>query len=233
MNFHLFKYALVCWLVLCKNAISQEGAAKPADTSYWIFLTTGKSSTTVPKAELLAMQKAHLDNFSRLFHLNKLSLAGPVSDPGKKIRGIVAVTASNESEMRKYFAEDPYVEEGYLKLEAYPITAQIGASKRDLSLAEMEEFQIAVLHAKASPTLELTPEQKKATGEYLQSIYNNEKLRLAIRMEDNLQKLTAVLIFRKQKAGVAEEWLQGLPPVAQGQWNYQLFPLNMSKGVLD
>ncbi len=179
------------------------------------------------------MQKAHLDNFSRLFNLNKLSLAGPVSDPDKKIRGIVAVTASSEVEMRNYFAEDPYVEEGYLNLQAFPITSQIGASKRDFSLTAMEEFQIAVLHARDIPTPKLTVEQKKATGEYLQSIYHNEKLRLAIRMEDNLQKLTAVLIFRKQKAGVAEEWIQGLPPVAEGQWNYQLFPLYMSKGVLD
>ena len=94
---------------LCLTTSAQEAKSEGDSKSrYWIFLVTGKSAAGVPKEEIAAKQKAHIDNFKRLAEQKVLFAAGPMADPAKTKRGIVLIEAESLEAAKAEYARDPY-----------------------------------------------------------------------------------------------------------------------------
>ncbi len=201
--------------------------------NYWVFLKTGKPSTEFEREEMERMQAAHLENFGRLFKLGKLSAAGPLADPVRKLRGIVCVSATNAAEIPEYFAEDPFIEHGILEIEAHEIVDQQGAFSPEFSETEMEEYQIVLLHSTLRGAATVTPAVEKSTHDYLASILLPEKMRMALRFGPNDNNLAGILILKKQEPEMAETLINKIPLISNGQWKHELLPLYMSQGILD
>lgn len=65
------------------------------------------------------LQRAHLDNITRLAEAGKLVLAGPFLDKGA-VRGIYIFNVETIEEARKLTATDPAIKAGRLKMELRP-----------------------------------------------------------------------------------------------------------------
>lgn len=82
------------------------------------FLKKGPNRT--PDAEAAAaLQKAHLDNITRLANEGKLVLAGPFMDDGD-IRGIYIFKVKTIEEAQELTATDPAIIAGSLVMELHP-----------------------------------------------------------------------------------------------------------------
>ncbi len=73
-----------------------------------------KDSTTAAN-----LQRAHLDNITRLANEGKLVLAGPFLDNGE-IRGIYIFNVKSIEEAKELTATDPAIEAGSLVMELHP-----------------------------------------------------------------------------------------------------------------
>ncbi|MCH8902712.1 MAG: hypothetical protein IIA45_02195 [Bacteroidetes bacterium] len=67
----------------------------------------------------IELQKAHLDNITRLANAGKLVLAGPFLDDGD-IRGIYVFNVETVEEAAKLTATDPAIQAGSLVMELHP-----------------------------------------------------------------------------------------------------------------
>ena len=67
------------------QSVTEKKSTPEAASTYWIFLTAGKSSQGTERSEIEKMQAAHLANFGRLYKAGKLLTAGPLADPQKKM----------------------------------------------------------------------------------------------------------------------------------------------------
>jgi uncharacterized protein YciI len=65
------------------------------------------------------LQRAHLDNITRLANQGKLILAGPFLDNGE-IRGIYIFDVQTVDEARKLTETDPAIQAGSLKMDLHP-----------------------------------------------------------------------------------------------------------------
>jgi uncharacterized protein YciI len=74
----------------------------------------GQDSTTA-----MQLQKAHLDNITRLADEGKLVLAGPFLE-NQELRGIYIFAVSTVEEARELTATDPAIKEGRLVMELHP-----------------------------------------------------------------------------------------------------------------
>jgi len=82
------------------------------------FLMRGDSSSA-DSAEAARLQRAHLDNITRMAEEGKLILAGPFLDNGN-IRGIYIFNVSSIEEAEKLTGTDPAIKAGVLKMELHP-----------------------------------------------------------------------------------------------------------------
>lgn len=82
------------------------------------FLIRGDSSSA-DSAEAARLQRAHLDNITRLAQEGKLLLAGPLLDD-TDIRGIYIFNVSTVEEAEKLAGSDPAIKAGVLKMELHP-----------------------------------------------------------------------------------------------------------------
>lgn len=219
-------------LMLSTTASGQETNEDTRTQDFFVFLTTGKSTADVEKAEIEKKQQAHLDNFKKLFEQKKLFAAGPLADPERKLRGIVGLRAADRKQLDEMFQADPYVTEGFLKVEAYPVAGQLGEFRREFSTTEMEEFQLVVVRANPDAPQE-SGEMAAATHQYLTSIMTADKLRSALRFADNDEKVVGVLVLKKQAAGETEKMLDQFGMIKAGHWKATILPLYMSQGILD
>jgi uncharacterized protein YciI len=138
------------WAVAALVSCGTLGAARlTADEArplrdYWVFLVTGKSAAGVPRDEIQQKQKSHIENFGRLAGLKRLTIAGPMADPQKTLRGIVVVHAVDTNELAEHFVPDPYVSEGFMKVQANEIVHKQGAIALVGSESMLEELRIVV-----------------------------------------------------------------------------------------
>ncbi len=91
------------------------------------------------------MQKAHLANFGRLAGEGKLLTAGPMRDPEGVLRGIVIVRATDRSAVDRMFDQDPYVTEGFMKVEPHEARIDHGGIVANVTPEALEEFRIVIL----------------------------------------------------------------------------------------
>lgn len=82
------------------------------------FLKKGPNRDRSP-AEAAELQKAHLENITRLAKEKKLILAGPFMDEGN-IRGIYIFNVTSVEEAQKLTETDPAVKAGSLVMELHP-----------------------------------------------------------------------------------------------------------------
>lgn len=124
---------------------SEAADAPPIDAPTWfVFLETGRPTPADPPA-VQAMQRGHIDNFTRLFSLGQLQAAGPMADPARLKRGIVVVRAHTLADLKAYFQPDEYVREGYLTLNAVPATTRQPLHTTGIDATKIEEVRIALL----------------------------------------------------------------------------------------
>jgi uncharacterized protein YciI len=93
------------------------------------FLKAGpnRSQDSVEAAKL---QRAHLDNITRMAEAGNLLIAGPFLDDGE-VRGIYIFNVKTIEEARKLTATDPAIQAGRLEMELHPWygPASIGLTK--------------------------------------------------------------------------------------------------------
>ncbi|MDT8402023.1 MAG: YciI family protein [Bacteroidales bacterium] len=102
------------------SVLARELNADPYGMKQYImaFLLRGDSSST-DSAEAARLQRAHLDNITRLAQEGILLLAGPFLDD-TDIRGIYIFNVSTIEEAEKLTGSDPAIKAGVLKMELHP-----------------------------------------------------------------------------------------------------------------
>jgi uncharacterized protein YciI len=126
------------------TAASPEGGLVQ---DWFIFLERGQPA---PPAELEAMQRAHIDNFKRLFGLGLLLAAGPLQDPTGHKRGIVVARAPSRAALDALFLPDDYVRGGHMTLNASPCLARRPLNTVGVVPESIEESRITLL-GRAAP----------------------------------------------------------------------------------
>lgn len=233
----LFSFFLGLFLALLGTywAAGQDEKTKaPAKKRFWIFLVTGKGSAGVPKEELQAMQKSHIDNFTRLAKLNQLFAAGPMADPQKHKRGIILVEAESEEKLTELFEPDPYVKQGYMKLEASEIVKMDGNTKVDFEEKAMEELRIAVLDRAVGEAGKSGDELKaahQAHEDYWTKWRAAKKVALRCKFTDSSPHFS-IIIFPKSDDAEIKKLLDGDPLVSTKMINYSLMPQYLMKGAV-
>lgn len=227
--------AAVLTVGAAQNVLAQGDA--PADKKkqlYWIFLTTGKSAAGVTLEELRAKQKAHIDNFNRLAKENVLFAAGPMADPTKVKRGIVLLEAESPDQFPTLFEPDPYVKEGFMKLDANAIVKMVGKTVVDAESEELEELRIAIWDRTESEK-ELAPAEKaellEAHEAYWTKQRTDKKIALRCRFADDAPHF-GIVIFPKSDDAEIKKLLDADPLVAKGRIQYALMPQYLMKGAV-
>ncbi len=82
------------------------------------FLMRGDSSSS-DSAEAARLQRAHLDNITRMAEEGKLLLAGPFLD-NTDLRGIYIFNVATIEEAEELTGSDPAIKAGVLKMELHP-----------------------------------------------------------------------------------------------------------------
>ena len=217
------------------TALAQD--AKPeagAKSRYWIFLVTGKSAAGVAKEEIAAKQKAHIDNFKRLAEQKVLFAAGPMADPEKTKRGIILMEAEDVKRIPDFFMVDPYVKEGFMKIDANKITKMVGETKINLTEQGMDELRIAIWDRATGSAGRVDAEMKAALQsheDYWTKWRAAKKLALRCRFADDAPHF-GIVIFPKSDDAEIKKLLDGDPMVATKMINYSLMPQYLMKGAL-
>ena len=239
------KSMTVLLLACCSVSVGQEDTDKSKKTPetkaevesadsklYWVFLTTGNSTEGVEKERIQEMQAAHLANFKSLAEQEKLLTAGPMSDPEKRLRGIVVVRAKNLDELKSMFGEDPYVQKGYLKIEATEMSFEHGVINTKITPQGLDEFRMVVLE-KTSSADEFSDADTKANQAFIADMSSDEELLLTVFLPKADFNRTAVLIMAKGESDQPiNEKVNNIPAVKAGVWKSKIFPIYMGKGSL-
>ena len=99
-------------------AITSSIQGQDRTPTWFVFLVKGDNPPKAAPDEISQCQKAHLDNFKRLFNEGKLVTAGPLQDKTQVKRGIVVFCVRTSEEVLAAFGADPYVQKGFMKVEA-------------------------------------------------------------------------------------------------------------------
>jgi uncharacterized protein YciI len=208
-------------------------SSEKSSTEYFVFLTSGKSAKDVPADKLQTKQQAHVGNFGTLAKENKLTLAGPMGDPKKFLRGVIMVNAPDVSTMEKYFDADPYVKEGFMKLEVNAIRKRIGDPSVLIKPEGLEELRIVVWdYAEADKQNRKIADDVLAEHEkHWQELQATGRVGLICRFEKDAPRFGIAILDSIPDTQI-EEWLNTDPLVAQKLITFQLMPQYLSKGAL-
>lgn len=208
-------------------------ALKDGEQLFWIFLTTGKSSAGVANETIEEMQSAHLANFKVLAEQKKLLTAGPMTDPEKRMRGIVVVRAKNRQEVRAMFKDDPYVQQGYLNVEATEMDFEYGTLNTRITPDGLEEFRLVMLEKNGSASEDPDRESQEENQSYIAEMSTEKDMLLTVFLPKQEFNRTAILIMAKgENDDAINEKVSNIPAVKNGAWKSRIFPLRMGKGTL-
>ena len=98
---------------------AQLGADEYGMKSYVMAFLKAGPTRSQDSLEAARLQKAHLDNISRMAKEGTLVLAGPFMDDGD-IRGIYIFDVQSIEEAEKLTATDPAIQAGRLVMELHP-----------------------------------------------------------------------------------------------------------------
>ena len=214
-----------------EQASQSEAVEADEDKLFWIFLTTGKSSKDEKPESIEQMQAAHLANFKKLADEGKLLTAGPMKDPEEKLRGIVVVKAKDRAELSAFFKNDPYVQEGFLRIEATEMKFEHGVINTKITPQGLEEFRLIVYQPIGEKKMDT--EQDAANQKGLAEMAKEKDLRLTVVLPKvEFNRAALVIMAKPEEDKVINERLQQLPAIKAGYWKATIYPLFMGKGSL-
>ncbi len=199
--------------------------------SYFIFLTTGRTTAGLEKEEVQRMQKLHIDNFGAQAKRERLFAAGPVADPNKTLRGIVGVRAPSTAQVPDLFRDDPYVEKGFMKLETNEIVREIGRFEMVLDQVGMEEHRLAIFTTKQA-TSKPSDSAKNSQWDYWRALTDNGDAAVAFQFSDSSPRFSVVVLKKSDDASV-QSLVKKSPLMQSGGLDCQIIPLYVSKGVVN
>jgi uncharacterized protein YciI len=211
--------------------------AQDANRDYFVFLTTGKSTEGISPEVIQQKQAAHLENFGRLAKLDSLTVAGPCADPKKKTRGIVVVHADSIADAGSKFAPDPYVSEGFMKLELHQFKTIVGKLRLITENFTLEENVIAI--ASRGPKWTDKEQDAKiasAFARFAKEQFEGGKLGFAAEFScksNNESGRAAAMIFRGKELASVTDALQASDLVRDGLIIVEAFPQYMAKGAME
>jgi uncharacterized protein YciI len=216
--------------LLGATMIIQEDAKK---ATYFIFLNSGKNPPKASQEEVGKYQMEHLGNFKRLFGEGKLLTAGPCGDPEKKKRGIVVLTVGNKSGVMTCFGPDPYVQKGFLDVEALRMNVEFGKFNTTAIDPEgIEENRIVVFTAGA---VNADSASARATRlkhlDHIRQGGTKAGLAFYASLSDS-PDIRAVALFKGKNDKEILAWLKKDPLVKNGTLKATKMPQWLSKGVL-
>lgn len=121
------------------------GSASGADsTAYvFVFLNANPSRPQLTQDSIKELQKAHLENIDRLYHLGKLAIAGPFADTSGG--GIFILKATSVDEASALLSTDPAIRAGRFVLELYPCNVRNGSICAASDLFDLAKYPFARL----------------------------------------------------------------------------------------
>jgi uncharacterized protein len=120
---------IIMLIVIAVTFISAQdkGSDKPVMKNYFmVFLKKGLHRDQ-DSLEVQKIQKAHMDNITKLAQSGKLTIAGPFLDDGD-LRGIFVFDVQTLEEAKSLTETDPAIKSGRLSYEIHPFMTQQGAS---------------------------------------------------------------------------------------------------------
>ncbi|WIT13031.1 hypothetical protein PFX98_05345 [Paucibacter sediminis] len=214
-------------LLLAPAFLSWPAAQAQATRQDWfIFFETGKP-TPPDKAAVEAMQRGHIENFKRLFAEGKLFAAGPLRDPARVKRGIVVVKATSLDELLSYFQPDEYVREGYMTVNAQPVTINRALHHEGIDPNGIEEVRIVLLGRGAAAPAQGEAEARRA---HLQGLLDGG--RIGAWYSPQQGPVGEILFARSTDSAALEAALAGYPGVAEQRVSLAVWGQWLGKGVL-
>ena len=224
----------LCWGQDKEAAVPRESAIKAPSNLYWVFLKTGKSLDGIDRKDVEAMQLEHLNNFRRLAEEGRLVTAGPVSDPDNIRRGVVILKADRPEELAAMFRDDPYIKQGYMKMDSCRMKFELGKIHTRITPKGMEELRIVVLQRNPDSKTVMDSETETLTTAFLKNQYDLKQLNLSVRLFDAKDDSRHVLVFPKRETDDAIlEVVNEIPAVKSGYWKQNTMPLFMGKGSIE
>ena len=194
---------------------------------------TGKNPPKATTEEIQEYQRAHIENFKRLFGLGKLSTAGPMSDPGKRRRGILILTPPKEIEIPPLFATDPYVAKGFMELELYPIKVVFGGiNTTNIDPNGIEENRIVLFNQVHETKVAHLPENLAREHEAYLKSGKSVGLAFFAHVTENKGNLRAIALFRGKDDAAIRAWLDQEPVSKAGFVKAEVIPQWLGKGIL-
>jgi protocatechuate 3,4-dioxygenase beta subunit len=196
---------------------------------YWIFLTSGRSTEGVSRDDVSKMQEAHLANFARLAKQGKLTTAGPMRDPEGVLRGIVIVKAASRSAVDRMFDQDPYVAQGFMKIEAQKARIDHGQIVSNVTSESLDEFRIVVFGSREQAG---EAEQNPIQG---QTSYATDLCRAGkiLFMSTMLEPGMCRFVWIARERDDLKQLVEASPAVADRGLEYQIIPLYLLNGSLE
>ncbi|NCA84577.1 MAG: hypothetical protein EOM83_03280 [Clostridia bacterium] len=123
---------LMVLMTLFMNAAAQSPSGK-----YFVFLNTNPNRAELPKAEVDALQAAHMANIDSLTQARRMLAAGPFHGGG----GMFVLAATSLQEAQSLIDSDPAVAAGRFVVEVFPLSMTIGGICQPPEKYEMAEYQ--------------------------------------------------------------------------------------------
>jgi uncharacterized protein YciI len=216
----------VAMLILALFGSFSVAGERGEDRFWFCFLETGKP--TPPDKEAVAkMQKAHLDNFGKLFNEGKLFAAGPLADPSKKKRGIIVLKGNGRKDLDPYFAGDPYVAEGYMTLNAVPCKVRKALGTTEIDPNGIEEVRIILLTRPRQP---LTKKEQKASDAYLQSLIDGKQIGAWYSLDSG--EFSEIMFARTTDDAMLKSLMMLHPSFKESRVEFHVWKQYLGKGVL-
>lgn len=200
---------------------AQTPTAAPQPNLSFVFLNKGTSTRPLDEAAAQKMQSEHVGNLGALGKAGKGLMAGPLGDNGF-IRGIVVLNVKNMDELKECFKPDPFIQNDYLAIEAFPCTGDRKAFHPPNEPFKLASGTLGILkkgeHFKKGPMLGqdlLKPFDLVFTGEFTNA---TDKL--------------GVYIFRSKDAKAIQDAIAKDPSITSGRVVLELHPLYYPDGAL-
>ena len=228
---------IIATLIIVAYAQFQSASAVEDNRDYFVFLTTGKSTQGIAADIVQQKQAAHIENFGRLAKLGSLTVAGPCSDPNKKTRGIVVISADSIADAESKFEPDPYVSEGFMKAELHQYETIAGKLLLVTEVKSMEESVIAII-SRGPKWTEKSQDASIASkyALFAKNQFDEGKLGFAAQFSsksNNESGRVAVMIYRGNDVEAVKKTLDANELVHDEQVRFQAFPQYLAKGAIE
>lgn len=213
-------------------ALVTSVAAAQADTLYWVFLNKGGNKTPLEKDEAERLQAAHIGNLKALGTQGKALTAGPLGENGT-IRGIVVLTVKTPQEVQDCFRADPFVQNDYLVVEAYPWLAERKQFHKPNEPFKIAQYTLGIVKKGSNWPLPSGQSMIKTIDALLAS------LRKSLRTHDlavsgplrEAKDLVGILLFRTPDQGKVRQALDNDPAIKDGRIVVELHSQWLGEGT--